>query len=110
MIEEESVAMLKQTASVDRIARAESLLPAWFVPRMMTDWWHFGLLLVTGEVLAIENILDVRGSPGNIWIDVRMSKYKFSDVLAIPWPRAYSPTDRTEASVNAAHVAFELAG
>jgi hypothetical protein len=37
----------------DDVEAAEKLLPAWFVPRMMTDEWVFGLLLVTGQVLAI---------------------------------------------------------
>jgi hypothetical protein len=68
-MEKEFAAMMRQTVSdeeFDRVARAERLLPAWFVPRMMTDWWHFGLLLVTGQVIAIRGIREVRGSPGNV--------------------------------------------
>jgi hypothetical protein len=96
------------------IARAKRLLPAWFVERMMTDSWYFGLLLVTGQVLVIESIRDVRGTEGNVWIDVTMygkdGNHTFHEFKDLRWPCVYSPTGRTEASVNAAHVvaAFEL--
>jgi DNA-binding XRE family transcriptional regulator len=52
---------------------ASRLLPAWFIPRMMTDTWSFGLTLVTGLTLAISSILDVQqAADGSIWLDVRM--------------------------------------
>ena len=38
----------------EQITKAQRLLPAWFVPRMMTDCWSFGLLLETGHLLVIE--------------------------------------------------------
>jgi hypothetical protein len=104
-----------KTRTENRIRRALSVLPAGFVERMMTDTWYFGLLLVTGQVLVIESIRDVRGTPeGNVWIDVTMhgkdSNHAFQEFKDLRWPWVYSPTGRTEASVNAAHVvaAFEL--
>ncbi len=91
------------------IALAQQILPAWFVARMMTDDWHFGLMLVTGKVLAISSIDRVfMGANDSIWMDVTLSEYDLSmkglDILN-------APTSRRKATVNAAHVvaAFELA-
>ncbi len=88
---------------------AHELLPAWFIPRMMTDSWSFGLLLNTGHVLCIESILKVRqGADGHIWLDVEM-------MTRIPYAKItnmiHSPTSRTRASVQASRIvaAFELA-
>jgi hypothetical protein len=68
--------------------------------------------LVTGQVLVIESILDVRGTTGNVWIDVTMHGRGGSLALVKSenFDFIYSPTHRTDASVNAAHVvaAFEL--
>ena len=92
------------------------LLPSWFVPRMATDQWTFGLLLSTGALMVIESIEHLSiAADGGIWLEVQMSespslwtdnakKSGFSTILT-------SPTERTTASINAAHIvaAFELA-
>lgn len=105
---------LLQRQDGDVIGEATKLLPAWFVPRMMTDNWSFGLLLVTGQMLHIEIIDKVRGTPGNVWIDVEMSANLPFETEGKNWHKHIfcSPTaDRTKASINAAHVvlAVELA-
>jgi hypothetical protein len=109
---DETVTELFRGVENRRLKEATELLPAWFTERMMTDVWSFGLLLVTGQMLHIEHIYAVTGSPGNVWIDVRMH----SDLPGEgeDWHEhiVCSPTqDRRTASINAAHVvlAVELA-
>ncbi len=97
-------------AEVEKYA---SLLPAWFTARMLTDSWSFGLLLVTGDILAIENIESIQqDASGNLWLDATLKEdlgyindelYGRTILLA--------PTSRVSASINSAHVvaAFELA-
>jgi hypothetical protein len=90
----------------------EAILPAWFVPRMATDSWCFGLRLTTGDVMVIEHITNVvQAKDGSIWIDVLMSPYvdKLPDQATTKY--LFAPTSRCEASVNTAHIicAFKLA-
>jgi hypothetical protein len=103
----------------DEVEQAAKLLPAWFVPRMMQDEWVFGLLLITGQVLVIYNLSAVhQAADGTIWLDVQMEEKEKGRALEpelgdTPSRLNYlfSPTKRTTASINAAHVvaAFELA-
>ena len=87
------------------IAEAQKLLPAWFVDRMMTDTWYFGLLTISGTVIGIETILRVyQAADDSIWLDVIL--------LTDSWTSAFkAPTARTTASINTRHIvaAFELA-
>lgn len=99
--------------------RMHGILPTWFVGRMIDDEWSFGLLLVTGQMLAIAHIVDVRqAADGSIWLDVRMLDLDDVDSLTRSfsglkhWPKALgAPTSRLQASVNAAQVvcAFDIA-
>lgn len=96
------------------VVRAVALLPAWFVPRMIMDEWHFGLMLTTGQVLCISRIDDVKqAADGSIWLDVTMLPDNFGSehVYGRVMCPMVAPTHRLEASINAAHVvaAFELA-
>jgi hypothetical protein len=96
---------------------ASRLLPAWFIPRMMTDDWSFGLTLVSGFTLAISSIIDVQqAADGSIWLDVRMLNCE--EARGLPqgdgthWKLLASPTkDRRTASVAAVYIvaAVELA-
>jgi len=95
----------------DSLKRAKSLLPAWFVPRMMEDVWHFGLLMSDGTLISIETILSVaQAADGSIWLDVRLSE---AAPFAIEnYPKLLkSPTSRSDASINVCHImaAFETA-
>lgn len=89
---------------------AMELLPAWFMKRMMTDAWHFGLLTTSGTVIGIHQILRTyQAADGSIWIDVElMSVYP----PAVAENSMFiAPTSRTQASINTSHIvtAFELA-
>lgn len=92
-----------------------NMLPAWFVERMSTDVWDFGLLLTTGQVLHIQELCDIhQGADGSLWADFRMSteNHRVEQMAARGWPPLLtSPSDREVCSVNLAHVvcAIELA-
>ncbi len=89
----------------------ESILPGWFVERMMSEKWFYGLMLENGSILAIQCINRIyTGANGSIWIDVTMAERKPTAVKAYE-NIVVAPTARLEASVNTAHVvaAFELA-
>lgn len=87
------------------------LLPAWFSERMMTDSWSFGLLMITGDIIAIQYIFAIsQDASGNLWLDAMLqdsdSDYEVNNRKAF-----VSPTSRNQVSINASHVmaAFELA-
>ena len=97
-----------------RVCLAVALLPSWFIERMMSDSWCFGLLLVTGQVLAVSNIDWVRqDARGDIWLDLQLFP---GDLTLYNWPGQPSaigvPVSRGRASVAARHIvaAFELSG
>ena len=94
----------------ERLTRAQRLLPTWFVSRMMTDVWPFGLLLSDGTLMCIEQIRDVRLGADGVYLDVIL--------MDAPPPQApsrfrwlWAPITRTRASLanRAVMAAFELA-
>lgn len=87
------------------------LLPAWFVPRMMSDQWYFALALSNGQTVGIECINKVRaGENGDVWIDVTLLEKDNAWSSAYP-DTFFAPTTRTYASINASHIvmAYEIA-
>ena len=91
------------------------ILPAWFVPRMMTDNWFFGFLMVSGITIGVERIEKLHSdSAGNIWLDVILLDRTMSNG-AVPYKSTKSffvaPTSRTFATINSTHImaVFELA-
>jgi hypothetical protein len=99
------------SAEEGKVERALQLLPAWFTARMMQDSWKFGVLMSDGTLIYIETILEVRqAADGSLWLDVQLSEE--TPFAQEPHPKHLkSPTSRTKASINAAHVmaAFETA-
>ena len=87
----------------------------WFVPRMMTDSWTFGLLLRGNVVMVVECIDEIWEERGEIvWLDVQMATESGLDLSERVPPGLrlmFSPTERTRASVrgDAVIAAFELA-
>ena len=94
------------------VAAAKAILPAWLTDRMMTDDWLFGLLLVTGQVAVIQRITAVtKDASGAVWLDVLLASEAGSYPLkagGAALPVILAPTDRTEASINAATVVMAL--
>ncbi len=105
--------MLEVPASED-LQDVEGRFP-WFVVRMMTDTWLFGLLVPGNVVLVIEGIDAIREHGGSVWLDVQMATGRDRSDLQGAIPEGltpmFSPTERTQASVRADTViaAFELA-
>lgn len=88
-----------------QIVKAEALLPAWFIGRMMTDNWTFGLSLTTGKTLVICTIHDLkRDCTGKLWIEVEMARTKVLDADGPEF--IYAPTERTSASVAVDQIVF----
>lgn len=88
------------------------LLPAWFTFRMMDDTWSFGLLMITGDIIAIECITRItQDASGNLWLDAKLLTTSFFEREIDGRKLLLSPTSRNTVSINAAHVvaAFELA-
>lgn len=94
-----------------KIAQAQSILPAWFVGRMMSAESTYGLMMSHGHVVAITRINEVRTAhDGTIWLDVLLAPQDdYWDGLYDPAIFG-APTARRDASINAAHIsaAFEL--
>lgn len=92
------------------------LLPAWFTERMMSEEWLFGLLTVSGDIVAVRRINKItKDAAGQLWLDVKLAAYnEAKGVYDADNPRSQrlivAPTERTNATVNAAHVvlAFEM--
>lgn len=90
------------------------ILPAWFCDRMVSDEWYFGLLTVTGKIIAISHIdAIIQDSAGDIWLDVRMAEATADSVIGRVVDEKiiiYAPTSRLEATIRADSIvaAFEL--
>jgi hypothetical protein len=92
----------------------EGELMPWWLGRMSSDVWPFGLLLVTGQLVCIQHIDRIwRDKRDTMWLDVTLLKVapKAATKLSWPCPCFLAPTSRCDATINADHViaAFELA-
>lgn len=88
-----------------------TILPAWFCARMMHDEWYFGLMTVTGKIIAISHIdAIIQDSAGDIWFDVKMVDSSMDDGSVDKKSIMYAPTSRLEATIRADSIvaAFEL--
>lgn len=92
-----------------KIASAQELMPVWFVPRMMSEQWIYGLMMSYGQLIAIEIINDItRAADGSIWIEVTLAPA--DDYWGTNYdPSVFgAPTTRRKASINVAHIAAAL--
>lgn len=80
----------------------ETILP-WFEWRMSYDCWSFGLLLTTGDVVAIDQLGEFRkDSSGRWWVDVTLKDKDFAKDYFGSWQGKKiicAPTSRTKASI-----------
>jgi len=90
-------------------SKMTEILPVWYVERMGQDDWGFGLLLTSGDLLAIGGIRGV--SDDRQWLEVSLLDGSVGpeEVSGIPVTYAALP-DRTRGSVQVSSVqaAFEL--
>ena len=104
------------TNNENRIAEEEiqeyiDLLPAWFTERMLSDTWNFGLLMITGDIIVIQNIYRItQDASGNLWLDATLQT-DWKDDSIMGHKVVVAPTSRNNISINSSHVvaAFELA-
>jgi len=90
-------------------AKMTEILPIWYVERMAQDTWGFGLLLASGDILAIERIVGV--SDDHQWMEVALLDKGGSPDTVDGHPVLYAALkDRRSASVRVDRVqaAFEL--
>jgi hypothetical protein len=89
----------------------------WFVERMDDDWC-FGIMMTSGAIFAVSTIVGVsEQNDGTLWIDVKLmpdcmgtAEHNIKLGKKIISNGFYAPTDRLDASINAAHImaVFEL--
>lgn len=85
------------------------ILPVWYIDRMGQDNWGFGLLLASGELLAIERIMGV--SDDGQWLEVELLDGSSGPEEVSGHPVLYAGLkDRPHGSVRVDQVqaAFEL--
>jgi hypothetical protein len=86
----------------------------WWIDRMSSDVWSFGLMMTNGPVLCIERIDAVwqEVKTGELWVDctlLRDKPYLKPDLT--PILSFAAPTERLNISIQVRHVvaAFEMA-
>lgn len=90
-------------------AKMTEILPVWYIDRMSQDYWGFGLLLASGDILAIERIDGV--SDDHQWMEVTLLEKNGGPEEIDGSPILYAALpDRKSASVRVDRVqaAFEI--
>ncbi len=92
-------------------SRAAEILPAWYTSRMMGDYWTFGLLTTTGQMIVVKRITAI--SDDARWIDVELAEREELDWIPEDYPAKFIVAvgpERTSASVQIANIvgAFDL--
>src|SRR5436190_4979518 len=89
----------RKIGMVSEPERMTEILPVWYIDRMATDDWGFGLLLTSGDVLAISRIVSI-STDGN-WMEVRLLDQGSGPAELHGRHLFYSPVgDRNDASVR----------
>jgi hypothetical protein len=82
------------------------LLPHWFADRLGDDVWFFGLLLSTGQMLAVETLKNVtQDIHGDTWLEVDLLESgALSGKSALGSTLVFAPTSRKTANISLRHV------
>ena len=86
----------------------KALLPAWIAERLSGEPSRFGVLLITGHVLIVDRVRDVRAVNDGavVWLDVEIIVPFKKD--GFPWGHfpliKLSADERAICSLNAAHI------
>lgn len=82
----------------------------WFVNRLMSDEWSFGLYLTDGTLLGVTHLNAVRFLDGEAWLDVSLMPQDHSSNIGRVYKTVVqgSPTERLSASVNVRHVMYVI--
>lgn len=100
--------LLKKVGMVTDPSKMFEVMPVWYMDRMGKDYWGFGLLLTSANILAISRIEGV--SSDGKWMEVSMLEKGSGPDTIGGTPVTYAPTDRVSASVRIESVqtAFEI--
>lgn len=107
--EEQLALVTRKIGMVTDPDKMTEILPVWYVERMSRDYWGFGLLLRSGSILAIEQIIGV--SDDRQWLEVTLLERSSRPDKIHGHEILYRPTDdRSSASVRVDQVqaAFEI--
>ncbi|QEH78075.1 hypothetical protein EIK56_07840 [Sphingomonas sp. C8-2] len=99
----------RKIGMVSEPSKMTEILPVWYIDRMAQDTWGFGLLLTSGDILAIERINGV--SDDHSWMEVTLLEPGDGPKDVDGQPVLYAALrDRRRASVRVDQVqaAFEL--
>jgi hypothetical protein len=101
----------KKIGMMTDASRAAEILPAWYTSRMMGDYWTFGLLTTTGQMIVVKRITAI--SDDARWIDVELAEREELDWIPEDYPAKFIVAvgpERTSASVQIANIvgAFDL--
>jgi hypothetical protein len=61
----------RKIAMLNNVTKAAEVLPAWYTTRMMQDYWTFGLLTISGQIIVIKQITAI--SDDGKWMDVLLA-------------------------------------
>lgn len=114
---EEVAKLVEQNSGDFEPPRHDPLLPAWFITRMTSDRWSFGLLTANNTIIGISGIHNIiRDVQGELWLDVELlsADDMWLQFLQKKYPGAFvlgAPVKRLNATIKASHIvaAFELA-
>ena len=99
--------LTKKVAMIDEPGKMAEVLPAWFVERMATDFWYFGLLMDNNTVLPIHQIKKI--SDDGRWLEVELLEkgdeiHEFPDSPVSEMKMIYALEDRNTANVQASKI------
>lgn len=108
LAEKQLAELQKKIGMVTKPEMMFEVLPTWYVKRMSTDEWGFGLLLTSSDVLAITRIEGI--STDGKWLEVSMMERGSGPQTVNGVEVVYAPTDRLRASVRIDTIAaaFEI--
>jgi hypothetical protein len=95
--------LTKKVTMIDEPGKMSEVLPAWFVERMASDYWSFGLLMENNIVLPIRRITKI--SDDGRWLEVELMEHG-DDIHEFPnspikdMPVVYALEGRTTSSVQ----------
>jgi hypothetical protein len=104
----------RRVQMIDQTDQMVEVLPAWFMGRMTSDWWSFGLIMDNGLVFPIRCIKAI--SDDGRWLEVELmvkgdNIHTFPDSPVADMKLVYALSGRTDANIQVSKIvcAIDLA-
>lgn len=98
--------LTKKVTMIDEPGKMSEVLPAWFVDRMATDYWYFGLIMENNVVLPIHRIEKI--SDDGRWLEVELIEegdiHDFPNSPIKEMPIIYALQGRATANVQVSKI------